>query len=1242
MHYINYEKNKICYFEIENTDENFFDTFEMIMKKSIFSVKIEKDQEIPNFLKEDAHAMQIIQNSNVLLFLRIAGLCIWCYKDGKTTIIFNTIQAMNGYALKDFFKLYEEFQNGALNLDEDDDYDNEDYKDNEEENDKKIEENIDADKLAAFRGISHFQGIDEKLMIEFARQMDAMQNYYKDEFEQSGAMKSKDKAFKIFKERARQSALMKILNLSFEEFDTLSPSDLENCQEIIDKKMKKFITYIKNRLYYKDVDLILLIPLQEMQTKQSVGFIKNEEKINNNHEYFYNLLIAGAKVEHEYVETIREMKKFYYFLLHQLCESYEKLRNIKIDHEELITSFPRYKILMKIDLALYACLITNGVDRLSALENIEDVDLNEEWQDDEMVDFFQISSDSKPKLLNYQRVNYTQKGRLEVPLMGDEISGKIECFNYELLEKLLKNNHLSKENKPEQTNTPSQNDSDKELISNKARENLSEFLDEKITKNISINALNTLFEEILEQVSGENLIFDDILDENKSYDLIYSKEFANLLQKSVSKVSLKKINIFVIHPIFNDNIHYTLDLNNQRIPFELNQQSFLSLLKSGVKITKEQIARLKKNKELYEKMQILNLEHFDENLEFYKNNISGLFESEKEALQKIEKINPKEIVVKSKTFIIMDQILELLKSCATLDDEKRAKFIQEFEFKDWQVTKGEIFIYDEFSIQNRFMEFFSKEDQEFTKTRLLSYLEMDKFKELKDYQNDIYKNFVKGEKTFYVELILELLGVIKEEKTQIFVSKEKINLKEKILSFFPFFKKDQAEKKTDLIFSTPEFDLVDKLIMSKEDNHRLAYFLDSHKVNNIIFVQNSNEVFNIIDQALELINCDFSVNNLDKNASVQSLILEDKNNKDYNLALIILENAGVCNDFLDEDYFDRAFFDGKRNENLAFLKNLAPKEGYMMLHSCFYQDFIESRDLKIYHFIGHSQGFYHNHLKTLLKQKNYIKIFIACIDRSEKEECENLKISFDENFINHVCECYKNDEESSIFLYEKDEKLYILLCDEDTYYTEEDKDLLVSCIENDYECSVTKRVTYKFDELSFGKKLKTKTANDLLFKAIATSDWELFKQAIEQGANISGGRVSDRQEVSEYAGTDYTEGTSYYVIAIYKILENIELDNEKFSEEALKEECKDAFKILYFMRDSVKIDEEILKEAKEVLEDTHSDWWYDTYKEADLLGYEGDLDDEEALIAWLSQNKGLRYFETLGKDLGLDLKLSWR
>ena len=60
-----------------------------------------------------------------------------------------------------------------------------------------------------------------------------------------------------------------------------------------------------------------------------------------------------------------------------------------------------------------------------------------------------------------------------------------------------------------------------------------------------------------------------------------------------------------------------------------------------------------------------------------------------------------------------------------------------------------------------------------------------------------------------------------------------------------------------------------------------------------------------------------------------------------------------------------------------------------------------------------------------------------------------------------------------------------------------------------------------------------------------------------------------------------------------------------------------------------------------MLQDTHDDSWYEAYKEADEFGYEGDLDDEEALHTWLRNHKPLTYFEVLGKELGLDLKLSW-
>ena len=130
MHYTSYERNKITFFEIENTDENFFDTFMKIMQ-SPFSIKLEKDMQIPSFLQKDAYTMQIIQNSDEVRILRMGGLCVWCYKDGKTTIIFDSIHPMCGYILEnDFCNLYEQFLKGELNLEgeeDDDDEDDEEY-----------------------------------------------------------------------------------------------------------------------------------------------------------------------------------------------------------------------------------------------------------------------------------------------------------------------------------------------------------------------------------------------------------------------------------------------------------------------------------------------------------------------------------------------------------------------------------------------------------------------------------------------------------------------------------------------------------------------------------------------------------------------------------------------------------------------------------------------------------------------------------------------------------------------------------------------------------------------------------------------------------------------------------------------------------------------------------------------------------------------------------------------------------
>ena len=98
--------------------------------------------QIPSFLQKDAYTMQIIQNSDEVRILRMGGLCVWCYKDGKTTIIFDSIHPMCGYILEnDFCNLYEQFLKGELNLEgeEDDDDEDDEYYYTDELSSKELE-----------------------------------------------------------------------------------------------------------------------------------------------------------------------------------------------------------------------------------------------------------------------------------------------------------------------------------------------------------------------------------------------------------------------------------------------------------------------------------------------------------------------------------------------------------------------------------------------------------------------------------------------------------------------------------------------------------------------------------------------------------------------------------------------------------------------------------------------------------------------------------------------------------------------------------------------------------------------------------------------------------------------------------------------------------------------------------------------------------------------------------------------
>ncbi|WP_334088318.1 hypothetical protein, partial [Helicobacter typhlonius] len=130
-------------------------------------------------------------------------------------------------------------------------------------------------------------------------------------------------------------------------------------------------------------------------------------------------------------------------------------------------------------------------------------------------------------------------------------------------------------------------------------------------------------------------------------------------------------------------------------------------------------------------------------------------------------------------------------------------------------------------------------------------------------------------------------------------------------------------------------------------------------------------------------------------------------------------------------------------------------------------------------------------------------------------------------------------------------------------------------------------------------------AYDMLFKAIMLSDFDLFEEAIANGADANG-VVSAKQAESELAREQYLceEGASHYAMAVGKILDCIALDDEDLSEESLKEECEESFKIVYAMRDLNPCNE-ALEFTKEMLQDTHDDWWYEAYKEADEFGYEG-------------------------------------
>ncbi|HDZ5066127.1 TPA: hypothetical protein RTH03_000847 [Campylobacter jejuni] len=207
----------------------------MIIQKSVFSVEIKDEQKIPN--------------SEIVLCLSMGAVCIWCCKDGKTTIIFHAIHPMSGYILQDFFKLYEQFLNGELNLDEDDDYEeeedyydfNEDYE--ELEDNEEIEINYDEDlgdkedfiesislPFGSFALPQDIKADDLRISMEdfqaLAQQMGKHYAYTQEELEKLGQLRQRDKVLKLRATLLQQKAFRRVCNLNLNQFQKLSIKEL--------------------------------------------------------------------------------------------------------------------------------------------------------------------------------------------------------------------------------------------------------------------------------------------------------------------------------------------------------------------------------------------------------------------------------------------------------------------------------------------------------------------------------------------------------------------------------------------------------------------------------------------------------------------------------------------------------------------------------------------------------------------------------------------------------------------------------------------------------------------------------------------------------------------------------------------------------------------------------------------------------------------------------------------------------
>ncbi|MGH2326904.1 hypothetical protein ACRCD5_00950 [Campylobacter taeniopygiae] len=805
----------------------------------------------------------------------------------------------------------------------------EENKIHDEQDNEENENYSDVDNFKEFHGPTHLHSIDLKDMFKLARQMDEMMNYYQDEFEQNEEMDPKEKSLRNYLENHKHNALIGALSLTQEEFIKLSSKDFKRVQDYIDEALQEDVLKHLDICKIDDADLTVFKVKPLMQELNiETNFIKSKNSITKNiKEYFFDLLKAGAFVYAGDSERIATISHIYYFLQSELCEKYNEKKKALVFNNQLIEDFcsslPNYKILNKVNLALQGCLVTRGKNRILMLDDIED--LYEDWGKEEYIEVFITDNKNGRKLIAYDvyDLNLSEKElNQKIDIFKEQVKQFGEKFNFDTIETFLSERFQEesdpdplKENEDINLDSKDENDDIKFIpLSLEEQKNIREILNLDESKNIESfhqKIINKIFSDIFERLCGESSLANSILDDDTMYNLTHDQIFEFVMGKSVSKNTFKKINILTFMPVFKtkeDERYYTLEVEDKRIAFKLNQDSFKTLLKCGVVITEKHLKQLKEAKDLFALLHKLNVKFFNEYLHIHKGQKCTTRKGGLIYLNDLRKIDDLEDFLQSHPrFVMLEQILEILTQIKDLNSSQKEEFLQNYDFKNWEYENNEIFIYDKVETKyNNSMRFInSKKENRKPKSeiRLLAHTQIDcNEQEIEEQAVELFEGFSQNEAEFALIMILDYLNMVQESEF------------DNILDV-KIIKSSQFHANTNFYQSLDEF-------------------LKKEEIFNIIFIRDSNEIFYYLSKVFRIlrfkINFNFCLKNTD--TELQVFVIENEQNKNLKTALFIgtsVEEIGILK-FIKEKKFNK--------NALPFMANLYVEiDGAMALNSCFYQ-----------------------------------------------------------------------------------------------------------------------------------------------------------------------------------------------------------------------------------------------------------------------------------------------------------------